>query len=90
MNTTLPQHVTGGGVWTGAQLGGKEAICFDLETRHLAAIEADLQSVRRRGLETVSIEKSDFTLAPIADEMQTLSNGLQHARGLLVVRGFPV
>ena len=87
MNAT---PVTGECVWTGAQLGGKETICFDLESRHLAAIEADLRSVRRRGLETVSIEKSDFALASIADEIQALSNELQHGRGLLVVRGFPV
>ena len=89
MSTDL-QPITGKGVWTGAELKDKSALCFELETRHLEALDAGLESVRARRLDTVSTEKHDFALTSIAEELAALSKELQQGRGLLVVRGFPV
>ena len=84
------QPITGPGVWTGVELGTKEAIVFELGARHLAELHANLKRVRDRGMNTESIERKDFPLHAIADELSACSADLQNGRGLLIVRGFPI
>ena len=76
--------------WLGADLAGKDTVCFDLQARHLAALEAEVASIRGRSLATESLTRADFPLAAIADELAGLAEELTHGRGLLVLRGFPV
>ena len=83
------QSITGPGVWTGTEVGGKEAFVFELGDRHLAEMQANLEQVRVRGLGTEDIERRDFPLRAIADELSALSDELQDGRGLLIIRGFP-
>jgi hypothetical protein len=84
------QSVTDPGVWTGVEFDKKEAIVFELGARHLAEMDANLKQVRARDLKTESIERQDFPLHAIADELSALSAELQDGKGLLVVRGFPI
>lgn len=84
------KKVNGASVWTGNDLGGKQAICFDLQARHLEALDADMRAARRRDLQTEVIARRDFPLHTIAGELAALSTELQHGRGLLLLRGFPV
>jgi len=82
--------IDGRGVWTGASLGAKQALCFDLTKAHLDALADALGQVQKRGLETEQIAKADFVLNPIADDLRTLNEDIKRGRGLVVVRGFPV
>ena len=83
-------EVAGRGVWTAEILGAKQAVCFDLEARHLDAIDEAVGAARAGERETTSITRSEFALEPIADDLVALEHELQHGRGLLVIRGFPV
>ena len=85
-----PNTVSGRGVWTAETLGSKEAVCFDLEARHLDAIDAAVRAVTGGGLELSTITRADFNLDPIATDIAALEDELLHGRGLLVIRGFPV
>lgn len=82
--------VTGPSVWRGAEFGGKDAISFSLSSRHLEALDENLKTVRSAGLRTESIERADFPLEAIANELSSLSTELQDGRGILIIRGFPV
>lgn len=74
--------------WKAASLpGGKEALCFDLQPRHVAAFKNDLQRVQAVAVEAIA--RADFPLAPIADEIARLKDEMVRGRGLVVVRGFP-
>jgi hypothetical protein len=84
------QMVDGPGVWTGDSLGGKQALCFDLETAHLRALADALAHVRKKGLETEQIKTAHVNLTPIVNDLRKLNEDLKRGRGLLVVRGFPV
>ena len=86
----VPREVHGPEAWTGDRLGGKDAVCFDLREEHLQALDSALQAVRDRGLETTEVERADFALDPIAEDIAGIVRELQHGRGLVVVRGFPV
>lgn len=87
---TRPSKIVGDGIWTGDSLGGKETLCFDLETHHLKVIDNALQAIRRQSLATQNVGMQNFDLIPIVDDMTKLVNDLKHSRGLVVVRGFPI
>ena len=76
--------------WTGAALGGKEALAFDFEPRHLAAFERAIAAVRARGLELCEVGREDFPLDAVASEVAAIKHELDEGRGIVIVRGFPV
>ena len=80
----------GAGVWTGRSLGGKDALCFDLQAQHLSVLDTALRSVHERGLKTEQIGIDDFDLTPIDAQLRDLVAEVRDGHGLLVVRGFPV
>ena len=56
--------------WTSSALpGGKDALCFDLGARHVAALKDDLRRVESRGLAVEAITQAVFPLAPVAQEI---------------------
>lgn len=87
--TTYKRHDGDPAAWRARDLGGKAAIAFDFGARHVAAIKDDLRRVRGRGIAREDIGRSDFPLAPIADEVLRLRNAMVRGRGIVVIRGLP-
>lgn len=76
--------------WTSDALpGGKDALCFDLGARHIAALKDDLRRVEARGLAVEAIAQADFPLASVAPEIARLKDEMVRGRGLVIIRGFP-
>ena len=76
--------------WTSASLNGKGELIFELEPRHLDAFCGAIKEVRSRGLSLDNVDKEDFALDTIADDIDTIKSTLDEGRGIVVVRGFPV
>lgn len=76
--------------WRADDIGSLDQISFDLERRHLDALEGALARVRRQGKALAGITGEDFAMPEIADELTALRDLLLHGRGLLLVRGWPV
>ena len=76
--------------WRADDIGSLDAIAFDLEKRHLDAMENALAAIQRQGKALSDITSDDFAMPAIADELAGLRDLLLHGRGLLLVRGWPV
>ncbi|MDA1071825.1 MAG: TauD/TfdA family dioxygenase, partial [Proteobacteria bacterium] len=78
------------GAWRADTIGSLDALSFDLEKRHLDALENALAIVQRQGKTLAEITNDDFAMPAIANELAGLRDLLLHGRGLLLVRGWPV
>ena len=76
--------------WKGAEIGGKDAIAFDLGPDHIAAFEQAIAVARGRGLEAEHFEREAFDLSAIAADIATIRDAVMNGRGVVVLRGFPV
>lgn len=77
--------------WTTADIGGKDALAFDLDDRHLAAFEAAVAGLRERGLTAFEdVGRDDFPLDAIAEDVRAWRHEVADGRGLLLLREFPV
>ncbi len=76
--------------WRGCDVGGKDAVAFDLAPRHIVAFEAAIAAARARGLEPEHFERADFDLSAIAGDIAAIRDALMNGRGVVVLRGFPV
>lgn len=84
------QCVSDNVTWRGADLAGKEAVCFDLNTKHIDALKQGLLKVRSKKLGTQDIRRDHFPLRALVNELAGLANEIQEGRGLVVIRGFPI
>ncbi len=77
--------------WTAADFSGKDDIAIDLRPRHLDAIEAAVADLHQRGLVAFeNIGRDDFPLESITDDIAGWRHEVEHGRGLVLLRGFPV
>lgn len=90
MSATFLQPVTHPAAWRGADFSSIDELSFVLEPRHLSALDRALKSVRARSLELNSVEKEDFDLTEIAEDIEQLKSEILHGRGIVIIRGFPV
>ncbi|MGI9605477.1 MAG: TauD/TfdA family dioxygenase [Acidimicrobiales bacterium] len=76
--------------WKGNDFGSIDDVSFVLESRHLSALDTALTSARAAGLTLDMVEKHNFDLSPIADDLASIEHEILHGRGIIVLRGFPV
>ena len=76
--------------WIGRDISSIDEFSFVLQDRHLSALDGALKSVRDRGLELNSLEKGDFDLSDIAEDIAQIENEILHGCGMVVIRDFPV
>ncbi len=76
--------------WHGNEISSNEEFSFVLQDQHLSALDRALESVRTRGLDLNSVEKGDFDLSGIAEDIKRIENEILHGRGIVIIRGFPV
>ncbi len=77
--------------WKATDFAGKNDFAIDLAPRHMDAFDAALAHLDARG--RVSLEgigRNDFPLAAIADDVRDWRREVEHGRGLVLLRGFPV
>lgn len=83
----LPAHRS---IWTAQDLADLDTITFELQPRHVAALEQGLTAVKQRGLELYQIRRNDFPLPEIAHDLASIRTEVLTGRGIVVLRGFPV
>lgn len=66
----------------------KEDIVWQLESRHIDALDNALNQVKLK--ETESIQQSDFPLDDIQDSIEEWVNIIQEERGIIFLKGFPI
>ena len=76
--------------WRGTDFACVDDVSFVLKPRHLKAFDRALRAVRARSLDVNTIEKDDFDLDAIADDIEAIRNEILHGRGIVIIRGFPV
>ena len=77
--------------WKATAIAGKDNIAIDLTTRHIEAFDTALTHLETR--ECLSLEdigRDDFLLPAIADDIRDWVHEIEHGRGVLILRGFPV
>jgi hypothetical protein len=87
---TRPALIDHPAAWTVADLGGKDRIAFDLDARHVRALDDAVAATRRRGLALADVRAADVPLGPLAPLVERLRRVLLEGRGVAIVRGFPV
>lgn len=77
--------------WKATDFAGKDDIAIDLAPRHLQAFDAALAGLHaRKRTSLADIGRDDFPLAAIADDIGGWRHEIEHGRGILLLRGFPV
>jgi len=76
--------------WRGSDFKSKDDFSFDLEGRHIDAIDRAMAEVRAKGLGLDDIEREHFALPEIAEEIAGLARELRDGRGFFMIRGFPL
>ncbi len=79
------KHIDHPGAWTGAALGGKEALMVDVGADRLAAIDALL--TRTRHLRPQQVTRAEFDHPLVNELMHEVRDLLLHGRGVVILRG---
>ena len=76
--------------WKPAELGGKAAISKALTDQHIEAFDRALHAVLKKGIEVESIQREDFPLDDIIEDIRRWEHEIQESRGILILSGFPI
>ena len=90
MAAVFLETVTHPSAWRGSDFASIDELSFFLTDKHLAALDGALRSVKARGLDLNSVEKADFDLCAIAEDIEQIKHEILHGRGVVIIRGFPV
>ena len=86
----IPAPIDHPSAWRSADFRSADDYAIDLAPRHVRALTDALAGVRRAGLATEAIDRTAFDLSSIADDVRRWFEIVQHGRGFLMLRGFPV
>ncbi|MEX2200742.1 MAG: hypothetical protein WD711_05050, partial [Dongiaceae bacterium] len=86
MNKTPIEHP---GAWKGADFRSKDDFAFDLERRHIVALDDAISLAYKRG-GWKNLRRDDAPLGAIADDVARWRHEIADGRGLLLLRGLPV
>ncbi|MEM7035099.1 MAG: TauD/TfdA family dioxygenase [Chloroflexota bacterium] len=90
---TVKQHylqIQHPSAWKGTDFSSEDDYAFDLDQRHLDALDHDLNLVKQQGKRVEDLTTRDFPLSSISSELAQLQSEIMTGRGLLLIRGFPV
>ena len=77
--------------WKATDFAGKDDIAVDLAPRHLRALDDALAALNARKPASLGdMVRDDFPLAAIADDLDDWRRELDHGRGIVLLRGFPL
>lgn len=78
------------GAWRAADFPDLGAITFELERRHLQALDRALRFSHTTGRPTESVGRDGFPLDDIASDLESIRERVQSGRGIVLLRGLPV
>ncbi len=90
MTEICRNHIDHPSAWRGSDFASKDDFAFDLEARHLKAIERAMDRIRKQGLGLDDIERRHFELEEVAEDIAGLRRELRDGRGFFMLRGFPL
>ena len=76
--------------WRSRDFASPDDYAIDLQPRHLEAFERALAQIRAQGLTLDDIERRHFEVPEIASDIAGWFDEIQHGRGFVFLRGFPV
>ena len=86
----LTQKITGPAAWRGCDLYEDDAWIHHLSAASIEALDTALQQVKSSGLTLEQLDRGDFPLPELSADLARFSRELEHGRGFLLLRGFPV
>lgn len=78
------------GAWKAADLQDLDRITFALEERHLRALHRALGVARATARPIEALERDDFPLDTIDDDLDAIRDQVRNGRGIVLLRGLPV
>ncbi len=81
------EHVS---AWRSSGFASSDDYAIDLAPRHFEAFERALARIRAEGLTLDDIERRHFEVPEIAGDIAAWFDEIQHGRGFVFLRGFPV
>lgn len=85
-----PGPIEGPSAWRGADMARSEEWIYRLSGEEVAELDGALAEVRRRGLDTIAITRTDFLLPRLGAALDDIHRELIHGRGFALIRGVPV
>jgi len=76
--------------WKPADLRHKSAICESLTAAHIGAFDQALRTVQASGIGVEDLQRGNFPLDAIANDVTRWEQEIQEGRGIFVLTGFPV
>ena len=86
----INHHIDHPSAWKSSDFKSQDDYAFDLEPRHIKALDAALGHVRKAGLGIDDITKVNFPLDNIQDLIDRVSHVLTDGRGFMLIRGWPL
>ena len=90
MHERICNHIDHPSAWTAESVTGKTSFVLDLDCQYLPTFRAAIDEVRRRGLDVEKTTLADFKLPGVDVVLAELKHRLDHKKGLVILRGFPV
>lgn len=88
--TICREIITDASAWKGPDFISKDTFALDLGARHIDAFDAALKELAARGVGLDEMQRQDFAVPGIAEELAGLFHEIQHGRGFVLLRGFPL
>ena len=90
MGTIAEQPLTGPAAWLGPDLARSTDWIRPFSAAAVAELDGALAAVKARGLAWRDITRKDFPLPGFGAELAAVAHELEHGRGVVLLRGFPV
>ena len=76
--------------WRSRDFASPDDYAIDLGPRHFEAFDRALARIRAEGLTLDDVERRHFEVPEIAGDIAAWFDEIQHGRGFVFLRGFPV
>ncbi len=87
---TEPGRIEHPGAWKAADFRDVGQLTFELDARHLRALDRALRVARATGRAAEGFGRDDFPLEDIAGDLAHILDEVQNGRGIVLLRGLPV
>ena len=90
MSAILTEPIANPSAWTGAEMSRSDAWLYRFSDQALDEIDVAIKRVIARGLAPDQVTKQDFTVPALATKLAEIALELEHGRGFIQMKGFPV
>ena len=90
MNAPAIQRFDSQAAWKPSDYPTKDSFAIDLEPRHIAVLEAEVERFKATGGGHEDLSQTSFPLTEIADEIALWRTEVHDGRGMILLRGVPV